>query len=261
MLLKLLKYDFRAMWKHLSLIWGASLALALVNRMTHSMNFMFHAHDFEGNISGFTFAILIAVFVAMFVISLIFVLQRFYRGLLGNEGYLMHTLPVRPWQLVASKLICAVVTYVASGIVAILSVLLMITTDWWGFFFHAPIWSDLLQGIIKHPDLIPLMLEVCLIILSAIIQSIAAFYLAISLSHLLPRRRVLASVVFYIGIYILLNHVLAQLFHWDLFQLLMDAATSNIYGALLTYSATMFIPAVLFLAVVCWILEHKLNLE
>ena len=32
MLLKLLKYDFRAMWKQFSLIWGAALVLALVNR-------------------------------------------------------------------------------------------------------------------------------------------------------------------------------------------------------------------------------------
>ena len=34
MLLKLLKYDFRAMWKQFSLIWGAALVLALVNRFT-----------------------------------------------------------------------------------------------------------------------------------------------------------------------------------------------------------------------------------
>ena len=31
MLLKLLKYDFRAMWKQFSLIWGAALALAQAN--------------------------------------------------------------------------------------------------------------------------------------------------------------------------------------------------------------------------------------
>lgn len=261
MLLKLLKYDFRAMWKHLSLIWGAALALALINRMTHSMGFMFRAHDFSGNISGFTSAILIAVFVAMFVISLIFVLQRFYKGLLGNEGYLMHTLPVRPWQLVLSKLICAIVTYVLSGATAILSILLMITTDWWNFFFDFPLWSDLVQGVVKHPGIIPLILEFCLIFLSAIIQSISVFYLAIALGHLFSRRRVLASVVAYIALYILLNNVLARLFDWDLFQLLMDAATSNVHGALLAYSATLLVPAAIFLAAVCWILGNKLNLE
>ena len=34
MLLKLLKYDFRSMWKTFSLVWGACLAIALVNRFT-----------------------------------------------------------------------------------------------------------------------------------------------------------------------------------------------------------------------------------
>ena len=30
-------------------------------------------------------------------------IQRFYKGLLGQEGYLMFTLPVKNWQLVFSK--------------------------------------------------------------------------------------------------------------------------------------------------------------
>ena len=63
----------------------------------------------------------IAVIAAMLVIAVIFVVSRFSKGLLGNEGYLMHTLPVRPWQLVASKLICGVVTWMGCGVVAILS--------------------------------------------------------------------------------------------------------------------------------------------
>ena len=47
MLFKLLKYDLRSMWKQLSLVWGAALVLALVNRLTHSLGFMFRARDFE----------------------------------------------------------------------------------------------------------------------------------------------------------------------------------------------------------------------
>ena len=40
MLFKLLKYDFRAMWKQFSLVWGAALALSLVHRMTHTLRFI-----------------------------------------------------------------------------------------------------------------------------------------------------------------------------------------------------------------------------
>ena len=58
------------------------------------------------------------------------VIQRFFRGLLGDEGYLMHTLPVSPWQLIGSKLLCAVVTTLLSIVVAILSILLIMPISW-----------------------------------------------------------------------------------------------------------------------------------
>ncbi len=261
MLFKLLKYDLRSMWKQLSLVWGAALVLALVNRLTHSLGFMFRARDFENHIAAITAFALMAVFVTMFIISVVFVLQRFYRGLLGGEGYLMHTLPVRAWELVASKMICAIVTYIGSGIVAVLSILLMITTDWWEFFFNFPLWTDILRGIIAHPDIIPFALEVCLLALAAIVQSVAAFYLAMALGHLFSRRRVLASIVSYIGIYILLSKVYNRVFSWNLVRLLIDTVEGSVHTSLITASAVILIPAVVFLAAVCWILEHKLNLE
>ena len=96
MLFKLLKYDFRAMWKQFSLIWGAALVLALVNRFTLFRNAESGLH------SGLLMFAFGAVIAAMLVICISFVLDRFGRGLLGSEGYLMHTLTVHPWQLVAS---------------------------------------------------------------------------------------------------------------------------------------------------------------
>lgn len=41
--------------------------------------------------------------VALFVLTMIVIIQRFYKGLLCDEGYLMFTLPVKPWQLIATK--------------------------------------------------------------------------------------------------------------------------------------------------------------
>ena len=95
MLLRLLKYDFRAMWKQFSLIWGAALALALVNRFsifTDVDGRAIHLRDtFISSVPVFAFT---AALIAMFVLSIIFVIQRFSKGLLGDEGYLMHTRPV-----------------------------------------------------------------------------------------------------------------------------------------------------------------------
>ena len=154
MLLKLLKYDFRAMWKQFSLIWGAALALALVNRFV-----LFRDTD-NAILSedGLFMLAFVAVIVAMFVIAVIFVVNRFSKGLLGNEGYLMHTLPVRPWQLVTSKLICGVVTWVGCGVVAFISPVLMLPLNLPDL-LQFPFWSDIFRGIMKHPDMLVLMAE------------------------------------------------------------------------------------------------------
>ena len=103
--------------------------------------------------------------------------------------------------------------------------------------------------------------HICLLALAAIVQGVAAFYLAMALGHLFSRRRVLASIVSYIGIYILLSKVYNRVFSWNLVRLLIDTVEGNVHTSLLTASAVILVPAVVFLAAVCWILEHKLNLE
>ena len=257
MLFKLLKYDFRAMWKQFSLIWGAALALSLVHRMTHTLRFIVTVNT---SIADFTNLALTIVFVAMFVISVMFVIQRFSKGLLGDEGYLMHTLPVRPWQLVLSKLICAIATGIGSCIAAFLSVIIMLPADYREL-FQLPLWRDIFQGIMKHPDVLALMAEFCLVILAFIVLLIAVMYLSMAVGHLFSRHRRLISVAAFIGLYILIANAYSRVFSYEFVQSLLDMATADAYGSMLTASAIMLIPAALFLAAVCWILENKLNLE
>jgi len=260
MLFKLLKYDFRAMWKHFFLIWGAALALALVNCMTHSLTFMIRAGDHDGNIGGFTMDILLIVFVVMFVICFSFVLRRFSRGLLGSEGYLMHTLPVRAWQLVLSKLISAIAACAASTAVVFLSLFLLVPTEWKEI-FQIPLWMDIFQALAEHPETIAILLELCLLLLSLMIGSIASVYLAISIGHLFSRHQKLIGVASFIGLYVLVFNLYARLFDWNILLSAVNAATETVHGSMLLASAFMLAPAAVFLLAVCWILEHKLNLE
>ena len=256
MLLKLLKYDFRAMWKQFSLIWGAALALALVNRFV-----LFRDTD-NAILSedGLFMLAFVAVIVAMFVIAVIFVVNRFSKGLLGNEGYLMHTLPVRPWQLVTSKLICGVVTWVGCGVVAFISPVLMLPLNLPDL-LQFPFWSDIFRGIMKHPGMLVLMAEFCMVFLSFIVLLVASMYLAMAVGHLFSRHRRLISVAAFIGLYILIADLYERAFSVRFVQSLMDAATVNAYSSMLAAIAIMLVPAVIFLALVCWILDHRLDLE
>ena len=261
MLFKLLKYDFRAMWKQFSLIWGAALALALANRFSIFWDVDDHAIGLsDTTTSGITVFAFMSVITAMFVIAVIFVVNRFSKGLLGGEGYLMFTLPVRPWELVASKLICGTVTWIGCGVVALLSPFIMAPVNWLEL-IQFPFWSDILRGIMKHPGTLALMAEFCLVILAFIVLFISVMYLAMAIGHLFSRHRRLISVAAFIGLYILIANVYGRVFSYRFIQSLMNTVNVNAYSSMLTAAAIMLIPAAIFLAAVCWILENKLNLE
>ena len=246
MLLKLLKYDFRAMWKSFSLIWGAALALAVVNRFTITGRW---STSLVGeNTSYAALFALFLVFAAMFVIASIFVIQRFSRGLLGDEGYLMHTLPVQPWQL-----ICALAVWIASGVVAVLSMLVMAPVNFLEMLQY-PIWQALFRGIMSHPDVLAYLAEICLVIVSLMVLGFSTLYLAMSLGHLSPRWKGLASVAAFIVLDIAVNLYGGVVS--DRFSFCLERHT-GLWMAILAVS----LPAALCLAGTCWILTHKLNLE
>ena len=58
----------------------------------------------------------------MGVMSLVVMIQRFYKNVLGDEGYLTLTLPVNVHEILWSKLIVSFVWFLATGLIAIASV-------------------------------------------------------------------------------------------------------------------------------------------
>ena len=89
---------------------------------------------------------------------------------------------------------------------------------------------------------------------------ISVMYLSMAIGHLFSRHRKLICTAAFIGLYILLINFYARISSITLIRRLMeiDCLTS---GALLKCSVFVLVPALAFLAVVCWILENRLNLE
>lgn len=117
MLRKLLKYDLRSMLRLFLPLWAAVLLLSAVNHFTVFR--LFNNFDGHGlNVSATVFLLAYVLLIcAVCVISLVYIIQRFYSGLLRDEGYLMFTLPVKHWQLVTGKLLTALLLLLFSGIV------------------------------------------------------------------------------------------------------------------------------------------------
>ncbi len=117
MLGKLLKYEFKAASRNFLPIYGALILVALVDRLFRMRNINL-GYDL-------TTLILVGLFIALGVLTLIVTIQRFSKNLLGDEGYLMFTLPVKSRQLISSKLIATVVWGILSGIVGLITCLIL----------------------------------------------------------------------------------------------------------------------------------------
>lgn len=98
---RLIKYELRSSIKLMGVIWAALIVTSFL--FSISINFMGNlmirssiASTLINLLQGITGMLYIAVFIATAAASVVIVIMRFYKGLLSDEGYLMHTLPVKP---------------------------------------------------------------------------------------------------------------------------------------------------------------------
>lgn len=264
MLGKLLKYDFRAMWKQFSIIWPAALVIALINRFTLPFN-RGGGSEVEAGVRSellamITITVFVGVMCAMFVVAMVFVLTRFYRGLLGDEGYLMHTLPVKTWQLLLSKLICAVVVTVINVAVSILAMFLMMPINWIAL-FDMELWKRLVQGLLRQPDALLYLGEFFLLCVSALVLMVTMVYLSMSIGHLFHRRRVLMSVAAFFVLDIAGNLVISLFGELGIMEILDAMVLWSSHGGFWVGIFLLLLPAVLMFFAASYLLKHHLNLE
>lgn len=268
-MLKLLKYEWKACARICLPMYAAVLLLALVNRLTMKEQVQALMHGIPTALMGLLY---FAVMVAVFVVTAVILIQRFYKNLLGDEGYLMFTLPVTVSQHIWAKSIIAAVMSILSTIAALLSI--GILGGGVGIIQGAAtVMTNLLQGIAERPNEFVVGVEILLWLLILTVVGTLFIYLCIALGHLAKKHRVLMAVVWYF----VLSTVLQFLFmffimgvgnlpldgFWmalqDFFLSIGPAATIHICMIALCIG-TAAVGAVFFLAT-RYILKNRLNLE
>ena len=187
MLTKLLKYEWKATGRVILPIAGGVLVLNLVSSLLgHFVNNTSHSMPWVGFLTALltlaTFLGMLAVLAVCFFASI----QRYYK-LLGEQGYLMLSLPVHAWQHIAAKLICGVLWtlfgFFYFGICGSFSLAIL---DGDGFS---------LSGI--NTNDIPLLLTFLLLILALIAMAQLHAYLACAFAGQFTQQRLLISIVSY----------------------------------------------------------------
>lgn len=121
MLGKLLKYEFRATARLFLPIYAAIAILAGLMLLLQALPSDAAGVSFLTVIVGLIYVV--AAF-GLFVTTVVVLISRFYKNLLGAEGYLMFTLPVTTGQNILAKLIPAVCWAIGSSLLCFLVVFL-----------------------------------------------------------------------------------------------------------------------------------------
>ena len=197
MLRKLFKYEIKATARILLPLYLVLLAFAFINRLLISPDEM----TTPATISMILY---ILILVGTMVMTFIVMIQRFYKNLLSDEGYLMFTLPTKPWNHIVTKLLVSIIWTVVSGLVALTSVWI-IAMDQFPLSqvieSLTEIWTAAYEAFGSS-----FLLSVCQLILAFIVilsSVILMIYAAIAMGHLANKHKLMTS----IGSYILLSAI------------------------------------------------------
>ena len=104
MLTKLISHEWKDTFKVPVLLLTITVLLSAASLVYFSVADQATA-DIDLNVRNFVLYIAyILILSGLSMILTIYFAIRFYKNLYTDEGYLMHTLPVKPWMLIVSKL-------------------------------------------------------------------------------------------------------------------------------------------------------------
>ncbi|MDO4266503.1 MAG: hypothetical protein Q4C63_08615 [Eubacteriales bacterium] len=294
MFFKLIKYEWNAMMRRMLPVYITVLILAAFNyflwggplkdfteRLNASENsFLMSVGDFFRVLAA---GLYICVLIALFVILFITIIQRFYRGLLKEEGYLMFTLPVRTGTLVTSKAVVSFLVMLPTVFVGLMSILFLSGNGVSELFTSIingcrELYRTGMQEVPRYvPHMILYVLEFQVLVVVSTFADIYHLYLSMALGQLSGSHRILMSVVWYIAIgiggsmtswYLLSAALSSAAFFSPLERLIEgihlsapDAVIIAIHACLLVVLAAELIWLIAEAIMTNYLLDKRLNLE
>lgn len=275
MLRKLIKHELRATSKIFLSLFAAVVALMggfqmifLVARLLTGRD---DTHPLLALLFGLFSVLSAFALLAMMAVLVIVPVQRFYKNLLGDEGYLMFTLPATPAQQILSKLTTGLIWMFVGMIVCILAVLLFA----WNLpditaIPSIPASFQAQTGMSFYSALFLFGLFMLLVFANAYLY----FYLCIAIGGQWPQNRLLASAVAYLILNAVLQFVVffgiiaAALifssadisFFRSLQSLAKQSPTGFFYGMLGVSAVVMIVLNLVYFFVTRWLLSKRLNL-
>lgn len=264
MLNKLMKYEIKATARIFIPLYIALIVLSFVNKI-----FIATPSTSIRGILSITSALSIFAYISLIigiqVITFVVQVQRFYKNLLGDEGYLMFTVPVKPWQLITSKLIISTLWLILSSLISVLSVFIIMPLNAFKDIMNG--FSQAISEVLRLFGASTILFgsEFLVICILGTLLSTLVIYAAIALGHLAYKRKILTS----FGMFLVISTVL-QFIMLIYIVALEKSIFRNIANFTLFAQAQSVLLCILIYLIVCvvglfiltkYILDKKLNLE
>ena len=277
MLKKLLRYDFKAVFKYWWIAAISSVVLALAGGW--SISIFGSEKDLPIILTVVaTIVAIVAVMgaVAFSFITVIFVYTRFYKNFFTDEGYLTFTLPVKRGQLLNSKIITSVVASSLTGFVIFFDILIALAVGIPDVIFDKRLWTEVLDEFILEVIngaglgyFLIYILEILLALLLLSIFTTLFVFCCITVGSIIAKK---AKIITSIGIYYAANSVFTfvvqmfGLFGIESLGVWLSRIDENHFAPVL---ALLLLCGILFIGVFCavlyslqyWLLDRKLNLS
>jgi hypothetical protein len=263
MLGKLIRHEIKSTARIFLPLYAVLLVFALLNRYLNPLQVFDSSGtpNLESMLKGISISLYVILIIAVFVLTLVIVIQRFYKNLLGDEGYLMFTLPVKAWQHILSKFLTAVIWYFMTAASVVISVMILIGAD--KLFDFLPQLIQMIREAFgsSGPVVLPAF------ILSQMAAGTLMIYSSMALGHLFQKNRLMYSFAMYCALYAAYQIILAILILLlgnNLFESLLQSAAptpaqlNSLFGMLAAVAVLM---AVVHFVLTNHILTRKLNLE
>ena len=265
MLRKLMKHEFRATGRVMGPLFGLLLIAAIAARF--SVGVLLESSARFLNLLGGLFTTAFAIAIAgVCVMSLVLMINRFRTNLLGDEGYIMFTLPASVHQQIWSKLIVSAVWFIATGLAVVAAGFILVAQQ--GF------WLEIRRGfaeIFRHLTAYyafngtAFLFELLALIFVGCCVLCLEFYAAMAIGHSFAAHKVLYSVLSFLGLQFVMQLLSGGILVGTNYDILVVALPSDGVLAMHSVMLTMIVSTAVFGAVYYVIttmfLKKRLNLE
>ena len=252
MLKKCLKHEWKACWKNMALLNGAAIFMGALGGFGFLFSQLSELPDLLIVLYLFAYVLIV---IAASVMTQVLMIQRYYKNLFTDEGYLTNVLPVSATDHILSKMLIFGAWSILNALSVLASFAFLLLSYLWAQITCVADAAFSLIGITNH---IGMALFSIVGFFASLFFGILLFYAAISIGSLVSSHKILTAVLSYIGM-----TTVIQIFGGiSIVRVFQDSTPTAVVttSSVSTLIITVVLCVVLFL--ICrYILGRRLNLS